>query len=111
MAVIFTSSFTNASAISAGADWSPTESELTQRNVSKYGPFNELEITNNSSNDNIHLVLDGDRNGQTEIVLGSVTKVFKKSDGNQFGRPRVANKDGSASVAAGDILVTLRKVL
>lgn len=113
MPVIFAKTFKNLTAIPAGGVWSPTlvEAQLSEHDQNKYGPFNEAEFTNNSTVDDTHIVLKGDPAGETELLLGSVTKVFKKSDGQLFHRPIIANRDGAAAIAIGDILITVRRVI
>ena len=111
MSVIFTKTFTNQVAIAASSKWSPTSSELTERELDKYGPFNEFEITNNSVLDDVKLQVLSESNTGEELILGGTTKVFKPQDGIFIGRPVIANDDSATEIAIGEIKVTLRKVV
>lgn len=109
MSIIFTKSFSNQVAIAAGAKWSPSESELSERDLTKYGPFNDVEATNNSVLDDISLQTQGTAGQGEELLLGGTTKVIKPVDGLLVGRPIISNADSSTDVAIGEIKLTVRR--
>lgn len=101
---------TNDVAIAAGADWSPKTTQLTDRDLSKYGPFNNLEITNASSVDECDLRVQGQANLGTERILASQTNIYKPEEGFLFYRPLIHNSNATTSIPANTITIQLRRV-
>jgi|TARA_Y100000310_G_scaffold95109_2_gene92961 DICT domain-containing protein len=111
MRTIFFKKIENTSAIAAVGFWQPTESQLSENDIAKYAPFNNLTIYNNSDKDaevRFQGVTEADK-GVEFLPAGAALQW--DTDDIKFYRPTIYNKHATLSISANDIIIQLRKVV
>lgn len=109
---IYSIKIENAETIAASGIWQPKDSQLSEEDVSRYGPFNDLTIFNNSDKD-CEVRLQGgveSAKGAEFLPAGSILK-WDVDEGIRFNRPVIYNRDTVNAIAANQIIMQIRRVV
>lgn len=108
MPTIFFKKVENAETIASTAIWQPKDTQITEDDIGRHGPFNHLTVYNNSAND-VEVRLYGNDTRGVEYLPAGAALVFDKDDDIQYYRPSIYNRD-AGTIAANQIILMVRKV-